>query len=665
MSAVDLERNAGDEASDAAAIEPQFSWDPAAGPIPLSIGWDAEPIVLDWFGAGEPDLLVTADGGPAGRTAWILRRAPSSEGSHSLVYGTKEPVAGLDGLRSVCPIPNGARSRFDLVALENDTLVHLPNEGDERQPAFGRRVPLDVPPDLGIGPCRIVQMVAVDWDGDDLTDLLLGVDDLTGYWPDDPRVPIEQQAGFNQKGGHPGYDRSGLWRGRAPLGRIFWLRNVGRAGAPAFVLQPEIGADSRLLDLGMRPAPLAVAWGGGASLELMLIDHQETVRIHRNFGGQRPPVMMERTNIQCGHGPLRLPDDRTVVVAADVEGDRALELLFGTSDGGVFAVHSGPTRREAKTPQPLLWMTDELHLGGHAVVTAADLDGDGDLDLVYGDGSGRLHFLEDVGSGADHRYARPVVVDSGGVPFRLDPGPDGMRDGPSAPRLGYAAPTLADWTGNGRLDLIVGGAGGEVLFLRNDGSVSSPRFGSPVPLRCDGSPLITPPRVRPAIADWNKTGKPDLIALDLQGFLCVYPRAGHFDVGRPIPLVDRLGRFLRLDGAFRQAGMCTLWAGNWTGSGQIDLLVGLPRGNRHVIAALSGLPLGDPDELPTVLLLEHAGHGVLIPRPMRFNDGRPVIVGRDGCSPCGVDASGRGTLDLLVSGDDGSLVCISRKDLAV
>ena len=41
-------------------------WDGSVDLSPLALGWDAEPIVLDWFGRGDPDLLVGSGGGSRG-----------------------------------------------------------------------------------------------------------------------------------------------------------------------------------------------------------------------------------------------------------------------------------------------------------------------------------------------------------------------------------------------------------------------------------------------------------------------------------------------------------------------------------------------------------------------------------------------------------------------
>jgi hypothetical protein len=633
------------------------------GPAPLVCGWDAQPVVLDWFNEGKADLLVTAGGGPHGRVTRIYRRLGTT-GDGTLRFDAGTEVEGLEGLRFFCPIPSGDERRFDLVALAPEGLVFLRNAGAASVPAFPARECLGIPPDLGLGVGRIAQITAEDWDGDGLVDLLVGYDDLEGYWPDGPNVPPAQQVGFNQRGGHPGYDRNGHWRGRVARGRPVWLRNVGRMGAPRFELQTDIATDADRLKLAPRIAPLSVGWGGIRGWELLLTDATGEVRLHRNFGGQRPPVLMDPRPLLLGDKqPLVLPDDRTSIVAADLDGDRRVELIFGRADGRVFAVQAGPSRDEARAPEPLLSEDPLLRLGGHAVLSAADIDADGDIDLVAGDVVGRLYLVRDSGQPGDHRYDVPVELDAGGEPFQVDPGPDGLLEGPVAPRLGYACPTLVDWTGNGRPDLIVGGAGGEVLFFHNNGAATDPRFDRPIALRSRGGPLITPPRVRPAVADWNGDGTMDLIALDLQGFLCVFLRVGNLEVGPPTPLVDRLGRFLRLDGGFAQAGRCAIWAGPWTGSGRVDLLIGLPRTSRHVVASAAGLPLERLDDLPTVLLLENVGRNVLIPRPVRLADGPPLVVGLEGCSPCGVDWSGRGSLDLLVGADDGLVRYYRREDL--
>jgi hypothetical protein len=643
----------------APAIEAGLAWDESVTLRPIGLGWDSEPVVVAWDGQeGPAALLVLANGG---RSAKIHRPAPA--GDFPRPYDAGTPLEGLEGLRCLCVLPNGSEGRFDLVGLADEGLMLLRNQGTPDRPSFSAREPLGLPADLGLEGCRVAQLAAVDWDGDGLVDLLVGLDDLEGYWPDAGPIPPEQGVGFNQKGGHPGYDRSGLWRGRAPEGRIRWLKNVGEPGRPRFELQPELAPEAGGLDLGLHPAPLAVSWYGGDNLELLVSDARGLVKIHRNFGGQRPPVLMEPRTLKAAGDVLLLPEDRTSLIAADLDGDRRSELVCGARDGRLFAIRA-TSRDSASIPHVLLQEPGPLWLGGNAVVASGDLDGDGGLDLVFGDGPGYLSWAKDLGRGAEHRYALPTPIEAGGVHFRLDPGPDGRLGGPAAPRLGHACPTLADWTGNGRLDLLVGGAGGEVLFIRNDGSAGQPRFGPPVALRCEGAPLITPPRVRPAVADWSGEGGRDLIALDLQGFLCLYQAVDERNVGVPIPLVDRLGRVIRLDGGFGLGGRCTLWAGPWLDPGRVDLLVGLPAESaRFVLPALTGRAAPEQGDWSTVLLLENQGRHGLIPRPMSTVDGRPLIVGVEGCSPSGVPGAEPGRLDLLVGADDGHVHYFRRDQL--
>src|SRR5690606_25080726 len=116
--------------------------------------------------------------------------------------------------------------------------------------------------------------------------------------------PVAQQGGFNQRAGHPGYDRAGHWRGRPPRSRTFWLRNEGEPGSPRFAGPEELEAEDRL-DLKLRPAPLLVAWNGRGGWEFLLADAGGEIRRHRNFGGQRPPVLMEPHRLRLGGEPYR------------------------------------------------------------------------------------------------------------------------------------------------------------------------------------------------------------------------------------------------------------------------------------------------------------------------------------------------------------------------
>ena len=93
--------------------------------------------------------------------------------------------------------------------------------------------------------------------------------------------------------------------------------------------------------------------------------------------------------------------------------------------------------------------------------TFADVDGDGDLDLVVGENLGNLDFYENTGTASAPTY---TVRTGTANPFN---GIDAVR---------FSAPTFADIDGDGDLDLVVGEQNGNLDFYENTGTASAPTY---------------------------------------------------------------------------------------------------------------------------------------------------------------------------------------------
>jgi uncharacterized protein (DUF2141 family) len=131
---------------------------------------------------------------------------------------------------------------------------------------------------------------------------------------------------------------------------------------------------------------------------------------------------------------------------------------------------------------------DGLDLGTGVLPSFADLDGDGDMDVVVGDLNGGLRTLENDGG----TFVELLGTDN---PF------NGVDVGY------YAAPSFADLDGDGDLDAIIGDFIGHLNTFENDGGAFTQLTGTDNPFH----DLVLGNETAPSFVDLDGDGDLDLV----------------------------------------------------------------------------------------------------------------------------------------------------------
>lgn len=167
-------------------------------------------------------------------------------------------------------------------------------------------------------------------------------------------------------------------------------------------------------------------------------------------------------------------------------------------------LHAGNSAVEADADKPDL---DGLA----AAVWAVDWDGDADLDLLVGNIVGRVVLILNEGDREVPRFGTHR---------------ENLKAGDELIEVeSDAGPTIADWDGDGKADLLVGGGDGGLRFYRNTAEKGF-RFAAAVNLiepiphgegarpESVGEPNRPRMRLKPHVVDWNLDGKLDLLVGD-------------------------------------------------------------------------------------------------------------------------------------------------------
>lgn len=150
----------------------------------------------------------------------------------------------------------------------------------------------------------------------------------------------------------------------------------------------------------------------------------------------------------------------------------------------------------------------DIDVGDSSSPEFADLDNDGDIDLIVGSKFGVLTYYENLDPALHYLEGHDVFV---GAVFKKN---NTMFSGITG--LGEADPGIGDVNGDGRLDLLIGARNGTVLYYENQGTVSVPMWASPIVLpnvnATSGFASID-------LEDIDSNGYPDIIMGEANGTL--------------------------------------------------------------------------------------------------------------------------------------------------
>jgi hypothetical protein len=191
------------------------------------------------------------------------------------------------------------------------------------------------------------------------------------------------------------------------------------------------------------------------------------------------------------------------IASGDLDGDGDIDLIsMGFVGGGYYGYYGGIEffyhENIGTSAAPLFAAPEGLGLASGEFTTPflADLDGDGDLDLIVGSYDyyyGGFAYFENIGTPTNPSFAAPVFN-----PFGLQTTSE------------VTIPILADLDGDGDLDLISADYYGVLFYFQNVGSATAPQFAAPVPLPVQAGPF-TPDLSFFAFADLDNDGDLDML----------------------------------------------------------------------------------------------------------------------------------------------------------
>lgn len=327
--------------------------------------------------------------------------------------------------------------------------------------------------------------------------------------------------------------------------------DVASAQSPFFTQAAPAANPLNGLDVNNRSTPVFVNFGGDADFDL-ITGRQNTTAV----AGQPTRNSMHVYSVRSGAPGIPVFTEEadtdnpffgftgglnTAPCAGDFDGDGDTDFIVGINSG---RFHYYRNDGDNTMPDFSASFFDEndvenplqgVDVGTNATPTAADFDGDGDMDIISGNLAGTFYYFEN--QQVDDAISEPLfdVFDN----LSLNNPMNGRTVAG-----GSSAPCAVDLDCDDDLDIVSGRADGMFNFYRNNGDATAPTYGGPGQTAYFTGGLPVPDagnNSTPAFADFDNDGDLDLLSGNSIGkFVLFLNNACAPTVSCPIPAMVML-----------------------------------------------------------------------------------------------------------------------------
>lgn len=338
-----------------------------------------------------------------------------------------------------------------------------------------------------------------------------------------------------------------LFGGPEP-GTMRGYRNTGSPRDPVFELDNSL--TTGIPDVGLNSYPAFADLDNDGDADLLIGRDSRTFFYFTNTGNAQSPAWTNNSGLFGGIENQNYWKDPSF---ADIDEDGDLDLIYGTDTGTLYVYLNNGTITSPQFVYNSNYFSVVKLSESASTVSFADLDNDGDQDLLSGNWLGKMEYFENQGDAGTPKFVKvnsqPTNLTTGSIystPAFTDVDGDNDFDIVSGSLNGglvyfvnnngiftnnttlfaginvggFSSPAFADMDGDGDLDLLVGAesSGASKFYLNDNGTfnLDNTIF----------SGVSFPSRIRPALADIDADGDFDLIIGRVSGSIDYYENTG-------------------------------------------------------------------------------------------------------------------------------------------